>query len=212
MQLIKQNKLNITAEAVKIIGISICAGFTLICFWLFGFYYHSYSTAQKRFRQKNSRLVTLEKDAQNLKELLKGYKEEKEKLQALLFSDRDIATFLDQIGNFAKKARLKIVDMRAQRITKVEPPEEVSRGLPPIKSDFAQKKEEKGPILTFMPINMNIEGRFEWLIDFLFSLEEYRQLLTLSNVEITRSSYPLINCKFTLRLYSLREMEEIAKK
>ena len=202
-------KVNISPEIIKPIGISICAIFTAICLMLFGFYYQSYSQGQKRFKQKNSRLVALEKDVQNLKELLKGYKVEREKLETLLFSDRDIATFLDEIGGFAKKARVNIVDMRAQRMAVVQPPEEIARSLPPVNRDFAQKKEEKGPTLTFMPINMNIEGRFEWLIDFLFSLEKYRQLLTLSNVDIMRSKYPLVNCKFTLRLYSLKQIEEM---
>lgn len=212
MPLIKQNKLNITPEAVKLIGISICVVFTLACFILFGFYYHSYIQGQKKFKQKNSRLVVLEEDVQNLKELLESYKSEREKLEVLLFTDRDIATFLGQIGDFAKKSQVKIAEMRAQKMTEVKPPEELSGNLPPVNRDFARKKEEKGPTLTFMPINMNIEGRFEWIIDFLFSLEKYRQLLTLSNVDIMRSKYPLINCKFILRLYSLKQVEEIAKK
>jgi Tfp pilus assembly protein PilO len=212
MPLIKQNKFNITPEAVKLIGLSICAVFTLACFILFGFYYHSYIQSQEKFKRENSRLVALEEDVQNLKELLKSSKGEREKLEVLLFTDRDIATFLDQIGDFAKKSQVKIAEMRAQKMVEVRPPEEISGNPPSANRDFAQGKEEKGPTLTFMPINMNIEGKFEWIIDFLFSLEKYRQLLTLSNVDIMRSKYPLINCKFILRLYSLKQIEEITKK
>lgn len=199
-------------KVIKIVGVSICAGFTLLCLILFGFYGYNYSKDLKKLAQKNSRQVALEKDVENLKTLLQRYKEERKELETLLFSDKDIAEFLDKMGEFTKKSQVKIVDMRTQKFSVVKPPEEISRGLPLSKKDSAKKKEEAGASLAFLPINMTVESSFSRLIDFLLSLEKYRQLLTLSNVSIKRTAnYPLLNCKFVLRLYSLKQIEELVK-
>ena len=150
----------------------------------------------------------MERDIQGLKESVQRFKQERQRLEALLFTDRDIATFLDQIAGFATKAQIKITDMQTQRVQEVKPPEEIK----PTLQAPQQKKETAGPQFAALPINMTVEAPFERIVVFLLSLEKSRQLLTLSNVSIKRGIYPLLACRFTLRLYSLKRLEEIYKK
>jgi hypothetical protein len=204
-------KFSVSLKAIRIIGISICVGFTIVAVFLIAFHYHTYTTLKKRFEQKNYRLTNLEGDIRKLNTLLANYKEEREQLEPLLFSDKDIASFLDKISDFAKTAKIKIVDMKTQRFSAIALPPEIKASVSAKEKEKLAKgaQEKAGPELVFIPINMVIEAPFERIFDFLISLEQYRQLLTLSNVGIRLGAYPLLNCHFTLRLYSLRQLEEI---
>lgn len=207
-----RDKSNITAEGIKSIGVFTCVIFTLICGGLSFFCYYGYSESKREFEQKNNRLLALEADLKGLKQLIRTYKEEREELEVLVFSDKDIATFLSRIADFAKGARVRVVDMKAQRLSAVKLPEEMSANIALARKDGLDKEnKETGPSLAFMPIKMSIEGEFEPIVAFLFSLENYRQLLSLSDVGIKREKYPILNCDFTLRLYSLKQLEEILK-
>lgn len=206
-----KSELDILPKNVKRIGFLICLISSLILIILLGFNYQQYFQAQKRFKEKNARLLTLEKDVQGLKESIERSKQERKRLATLLFTDRDIAAFLDKIAEFDKKAQIKITDMQTQRIQQVTASQQQVQQTRPSLSPAAQKKEEIGPQLAALPINMAVEAPFERLVSFLISLEKSRQLLTVSNVSIKRGAYPLLTCRFTLRLYSLKTLEEIYK-
>lgn len=205
------DSLNIGYRDIKIIGFVICAIFSLGCAALFGISYSSYLKSQGRFKQKENHLVSLKEDKSNLQELIKEYKEERGRLASLLFSEKDIATFLDNMEAFATKSQVRILEMRAKRLTSVAPPPEISANLPPVRRDFMQGEEKEGPSLVFMPIDMTVEAKFFDLINFLLSLEKYRQLLTVSNVTMERRVYPSLSCRFTLKLYSLKQIEELIR-
>lgn len=206
-----KNKLNISPKSAIISSISICAVFTLVLVWLANSSYQNYVKTEKKLAQTNSYLISLEKDAKDLEKLLQKYKAERKHLEEILFDDKDIAAFLNKIGDFAKSSQIKITEMRAQRFENVKIPQELEAGLNPIQKEAMKKKQLANPQLAALPIKMSIEARFDRIIDFLLSLEKYRQLLTLSNVSIRRGSYPLLTCDFTLRLYSLKKLEEILK-
>jgi len=57
-----------------------------------------------------------------------------------------------------------------------------------------------------MPIDIKVAGEFEPLVDFLIYLEKHRQLITLSDVEIRVRRYPLLECSFILKIYSMQEL------
>lgn len=208
----QKNKPNISPRTIKVIGVSICAIFSLILLTLVIFNYQRYAQAKKRFAEENSRLLALEEDARELKKFIRYYQEERERFGGLLFSDKDIAAFIDKIADFARRAQVKITEMKAQRFQNIRPPDEISGALAVKRTASGEKKEGPDLHLAALPINMTIEGKFARISEFLFSLEQYRQLLTLSNVSIKRVKYPILTCKFTLRLYSLRRLEEITGK
>lgn len=207
----KKNRLNISVRAIRWTGISVCVVFSLAFATVVGFNCFKYSEAEKQFKQKQAHFIKLEKDAQNLKELLKGYREERERFSKLLFSDRDIATFLEEFGDFAKKAEVKIVDMKVRKFQNVRVTEVVEEVSPRFKRDVSKENQQDAISLSSMPINVVTEGNFEHIFNFLIFLETYRQLLTLSDVSIKCLKYPLLECAFTLRLYGLKTAGEIEK-
>ncbi len=205
----KKNNLNLSSQQIKFIGIFISVA-AVICFVsLAGYNYFNYSQLLKELKQKQMQEAELKQQAQNLNELLRHYKEERERFEKVLFTQEDIATFLQELGEFAKESKVKIVDMKAQKFENVKPPEEL-KGTVKAKPDPAKKNKEQeaGPTLSSMPIKLSVEGSFVRIVGFLLSLEKYRQLLTVSNLELKRANYPLLNCSFTLRLYTLRQLEE----
>ncbi len=204
-----KSKSDLSPKTLKMRAVLICAAVTLILIIILASNYQKYSRVQKRFKQKNSQLLALEIDIKGLKESVQRFKQERQRLEVLLFSDKDIATFLTHIAEFARKAQIRIVDMQTQKIQEVKPPEAVK---PAISQAPQDKKEEVGPQFAALPITMNIEAPFERIVNFLISLEKTRQLLTLSNVSLKRGIYPLLTCKVTLRLYSLKKLEEIYNK
>ena len=201
-------KSRVSIKGIKIGAIFICLIFTL-SFSLFAFmsllrYYEN----RRELEVFQSRLLNLEEDAKNFEKLLENYKEERELFKKLLFTEKDIASFLDEISQFAKKAKVKIVNMQTRHFKKVEL-EEIDETVTPLvkkRRKKSSKKESKiAPALLFMPINMKIEGSFSSLVDFLIFLEKYRQLIALTDVGINIKKYPTLSCSFTLRIYSLKE-------
>lgn len=166
----------------------------------------AFLSAKKLNGQRAERVLALEKDAKDLRELIAKYKDERTRLDAVLFNDQDIATFLNNIVKFAEDAHIKIKDMKAKEFRTVRPKEDPTRKAPAKKPGQAAL-ENMGPQLTYLPISMVIEGRFKHLMDFLLSLQKYRQLLTIGEVSIRRQAFPELTCQFMLRLYSLRELE-----
>jgi len=204
------NRFNISTNSVRFIGILICIVSTLIFLFLIGFSYSRYSNQKGQLKQSQAQLLNAQEDMQNLEELLRGYKQERERFSKLLFSDRDIATFLEEFGDFAKKAQVKIMDMKVQGFREVSLWDEAEKSsLRYRQSSYTGKKENEGVSLRAMLINVVVQGNFNHIMDFLLFLERYRQLLTLSNVRIQRRTYPVLECGFNLSLYSLKQLEEI---
>ena len=80
----------------------------------------------------------------------------------------------------------------------------------PSKKKSAQSKQ-RFLTLAAMPIDIKLEGTYSDFIDFLWQLEDFKQLLTISDVEIVmrEREYPALKCAFTLKIYSLKSLEEI---
>lgn len=206
----KKNKLS--ANSVKITAVFACTVFTLIFVALIFYNFNNCFEIEKKGVIREEHLSQLKNDVKDLSRLIQTHKEEKEKFQKILFNDRDVAVFLEEIPRLAKSSKVKILSMKAKKFIRVQPPAESREAV----SSSAQKKtsggnkeEEKGPILSALPIDIKIEGEFKSIVDFLIYLEKYKQLLTLSNIDIKIQNYPLLKSSFTLNLYSLKDIEEI---
>ena len=206
----QNNRFNISSSSIKSMAILSCVAFSIIFIVFIGFSYSRYRSEKRQLEQRELDLLQSRKDVQNLEELLRGYKEERERYSKILFSDRDIATFLEEFGEFAKKAKVRIRDMKVQGFREVTLWDEAEKkSLRYKQSSSAKKKENEDIYLRAMLINVAVEGKFKHIMDFLLFLERYRQLLTLSDVRINRQKYPVLRCGFKLSLYSLKKLEAI---
>lgn len=206
-------KSKLSGERVKMIAFIICGVFTLIflSFTLGSmFVYHNKG---KRIKECRSYLSRVNKDLVNIDESISAYKKEREEFQAILFAKEDIASFLDMVSQFAKETNIKVVDMKTKKFEKVKPLMKEGKNIKAFRAKA--KKGEKSPVqkskkqavLLFMPVEAKIEGDYNSIVDFLFFLENYKQLVSLTNVEIKMKRYPVLVCAFCLRIYTLEERE-----
>ncbi len=172
-------------------------------------------------QQKQDRLDKLNKEIVETQNSIDRFKKEQEEFAELLFQERDVPAFLDGISDSAAKSLVYVLEMKTQRFTEVKVPKEIaeSRKLPRARvyEDFEEQTKQSrtaqlSEMLTLaaMPINFKIRGTFEAIVNFLYSIEGYRQLLTVSNVSISADTvYPQLTCGFTLRIYSLKSLNDI---
>ena len=211
--MMKINKPKVSLKMLKAGAASLCIIVTFLLGLLGVFNYYRYDEILRRTVKNNTRLSMLEKDAKELGDFIQRFREERDRFAKVLFSDKDISSFLDKIAEFANKTEVTVMSMKTQRFQDVKIPEEdiVGKAYLVGKKDFKNEEEAKKLTLASLPMDMVIEGEFDRAIDFLLSLEKYRQLLTLTNVEIKRRTYPVLVCSFTLRIYSLKQLDEIVK-
>ncbi|MBP7215779.1 MAG: hypothetical protein KBA46_00670 [Candidatus Omnitrophica bacterium] len=198
---LKIKNLEVSPDQAKVIGIAVCAGVSILVLVLIGFNIISYSQIENRFRGKRIQLEALENDAKNLNKLVEKYTTEREKLEAMLFSEQDIAMFLDKVSELSKKYKIKIEDLKAQSFVEVPLEDAAAKTNPPPRKDSGTEEEK----LAFMPIKMTVISDFFNLTKFLIDLEQPNQLMTLTDINVNRTKYPLLKCTFTLKLYGLKK-------
>ncbi len=210
-----------TIKKIRLIAIGICVVFTLSLAALTIQRYYTSREALAQLQQEEDRLAKLKKDIEDTKNSIERYKKEQEEFKKLLFDERDVPAFLDGISESAAKSSVYVLEMKTQQFTEVEVPKDMadSRKLARVrvtedleKNSQPDRKVQLKDMLTLaaMPIRIKIDGTFEAIVNFLNSIEGYKQLLTVSNVEITtRSDYPQLTCEFTLRIYSLKRLGDI---
>ncbi|MCM8773603.1 MAG: hypothetical protein NC820_02555 [Candidatus Omnitrophica bacterium] len=217
---------------IKLLGVIICVCYTLF----FGFFVINSSLRCKsianKVREEENFLNDFKDEIKNFEETIDKLRKEKEEFSQYLFSDKDIASFLEKISTFAKESKVNIINMQTKNFEKVEEIDKEGVLSPLAKAKLSAKKgsskevgnlkekdkikassqEITGPVLSFLPIDMKVEGTFQDLVNFLIYLEKYRQLITLPEIEIRVNKYPLLSCSFLLNIYSLRDLEEIRRK
>ncbi len=200
---------NRSLKLIKVIALFICGIVTLIYIFFLSQEFYNYYTLQKKVKEQRARLSQLKEETREAQIFLQEYKKEKEEFKTLLFKKRDIPSFLKKISEFAEKSEVKIIDMKMGIPMEVKPVVEAKKTLSFVeRKKISSKKEKKElPYLSALPINIKIEGNFNSIVSFLIFLERYRQLLSVSNVTIREKKYPILSCRFTLRLYSLIEEE-----
>lgn len=179
--------------------------------------------AKKSWAAKNRELETLKAKIKLVSEEIGKYEKEKADFQQFLFAEQDVPTFLDSISEYARKTKVNIQDMKTKRFQSVVLPKEISESQSRLSAMKAAKAEAAAVdsqsrlkrILTLagMPINIRVEGTFANLVEFLGYLDDFKQLLTITNVEIAvTKNYPVLRCKFTLTIYSLKTIDELEYK
>ena len=185
---------------------------------------HRYSLARESLaalQQQEDLLRRLNKDIIETKNSIEKFKKEQDEFRKLLFDERDVPAFLDGISDSAAKSLVYVMEMKTQQFREVQIPQKSSDSHKLARArvyedfdnqKFQDPKNELNEMLTLaaMPINIKVQGTFEAIVNFLNSIEGYRQLLTVSNVEITTGiNYPQLTCNFTLRIYSLKKLNDI---
>lgn len=196
--------------------IAICVLVTLLGVGLSVQQYNAMRKVKAEWLAKEKQREELKAEIAQVEAVLAEIETEQEDFAKYLFEERDIPSFLDKISQFAKDSLVSIVDMQTKRFYEVIVPPEVvqqASGKKQTEADLAQLREmRKQNILTLaaMPIQIKVEGSFSALAEFLAKLQEYEQLINISSVEIeTQREYPRLSCNFTLRIYSLKSLEEL---
>jgi Tfp pilus assembly protein PilO len=168
---------------------------------------------------KSHELMKVKNDVAEIERLMSFYRKEKAEFQKYLFQEKDIPGFLDGLSGFAQNAGINIVDMKTSKFQEVRVPKELEEG----QSELARRnlnknpdeltKEEMSRMLTLaaMPINIKINGPYESIVNFYRHLEGFKQLISISNIDIAavNNAYPALQCDFTLKIYSLKTLEEL---
>lgn len=149
-----------------------------------------------------------------MQDLVARYRKDLRLADELVFTDRDIATFLENFSEFSRTANVTLLSIKSQKVKPVPAQD-------PLESELEKKsrrrntkksddEENNKPGLLMQPMDIKIKGTYNSIIDFLISLEEYRQLLTINNLNITvsREGYPQLEASFLMRMYKMDSAED----
>ena len=210
---------------VKMIAIFVCFAL-IVLFAAVGV--NAYLTYRQALEQKDlkaTELAEVKTQIRDLKETFELFEKERKEFEGMLFSEKDVPAFLDGISKFAEKSNVNVIDMKTMRFQEVRYPgdeedvralhsrlrkaQKVSTEKVPTAAEV-KAKVEKIFTLAAMPISFQVQGTYADFIKFLGHLEDFQQLLTISNVEIgTTRDYPVLKCAFTLKIYSFKTLEEL---
>lgn len=180
--------------------------------------YVRYYEAKKDWEEKKITYAKAKAQIVEINNSIEKFQKEKVEFESYLFREQDIPAFLEGISDFAEQAKVSVVDMKTAKFTAVQSPkskaEEIKQGRGVTRKTDENKQLTIDQMLTLaaMPITIKVEGKYEDFVTFLDKLEGFKQLLTISNVEIESGrSYPILQCDFTLKIYSFKTLEELAK-
>ncbi len=186
--------------------------------------YTDYLQVQNTYDQAKQDLEKLKIDIETTKRLLDKYEKEKQEFSKLLFSERDVPAFLDSISKFAALADVHLTNMKTKYFQQVVVPQNTARALAgtlgnryrSTNNQQTDPQQDLQRVLTLsaMPIDIQVKGEFAALLKFFNQLEAYKQLLSVSAIEIKSNynDYPTLSCNFTLKIYSLMTLEELKRK
>jgi len=207
-------------KKIKKTVIFVCVIFTVALSALAYRQYIDYVRLKEKEKAQQDELVAVKAEIRQIEESLKLYEKEKEDFQQYLFSERDVPAFLEEISKHAQQSVVNVVDMKTRKFQEVKVPEDLTAQSKMGKKQKSQTQaqDSKADVnrvftLAAMSITVKVEGVYSALIKFLGALEEYKQLITISNLEIVSGRYyPTLQCGFTLKIYSLKTLEELQQK
>lgn len=166
-----------------------------------------YHKASVVLRKAQGKRVLLEKDLADFKTGIVRFKQEREKFEALLFKQKDIPTFLDEMAGFARNSKVNIMDLATRTLAKVAIPDDVTSGVSEMqRAKMMDQNDKEQSAIMYLPVQITVNGRFEGIVDFLNRLERYRLLTTLTDVAIEVKEYPKLQCSLTVNIYSLKDV------
>lgn len=149
-----------------------------------------------------------------LQGLIKKYRNDLRLAEGLVFTDTDIATFLENFSDFARQANMTPISIVSMSVKPVPVSSESEKALMDMSKDKKEDKPKKDmadklPGLLMKPMEIKIKGEYPDLVNFLISLEEYKQLLTINNLNIciAREGYPFLEAGFIIYLYKMESPE-----
>lgn len=181
----------------------------------------TYKQAREDWQSKKKELAKVKGDIRTIEKNLVRYTAEKEEFKKYFFEEMDIPKFLDSISKYAIQSSVNIEDMKTKKFSEVKVPDEIMgpqselarRRKNKQKPKFSDNEMKRILTLAALPIDIKVRGSYANLVKFLGFLEEFGQLLSVSNVEITSDrDYPVLKCRFTLKIYSLKTLEELKRK
>ncbi|MFC1808441.1 hypothetical protein ACFL0T_08790 [Candidatus Omnitrophota bacterium] len=201
----------ITTVSIVLLSIAMVLSFTL-------YIYPSVSKAKESQYKLDRAIAEIEgkqKLEKELKQVIAKYEDDLKVAEELVFSDRDIATFLENFSDFAKDSNTTLMKIRRQQEVVVPSQTEDEKRMAHAqnrgtKKEKAQKEMEKAtPGLLMHPMHVTLNGEYHDLINFLMSLEGYKQLLTINNLRIgiPARKYPVLKADFVIRLYTMKSPE-----
>ncbi len=204
---------------IKKIAIFVCVLSVICVGYLTYMNVNALLVTRNQWINKTHELAKIKNDVAEIERLMNFYKKEKHEFQQYLFQEKDIPGFLDGLSGFAQNAGINIVDVKTNKFQEVKIPDSILDG----QSELAKRKlnsnsqemtkEEMNRILTLaaMPINIKINGSYESIVNFYRHLENFKQLISIGNIEIAtaNNTYPTLQCDFTLKIYSLKTLEEL---
>ena len=194
-------------EQFKIAVIAVGVIYTALLIVWAGSTVMDYHKASVVLRKAKAQQALLEKDLADLKTGIGRFQQEREKFEALLFTQKDIPAFLDEMAGFARNSKVSIVDLTTRALTKVAIPDEVTSGVSEIaRAKMMDRNDKEQPAIVYLPIQITLKGRFAGIVDFLNRLERYRLLTALTDVTMEVKEYPNIQCSLTVNIYSLKDV------
>ena len=207
-----------TIKRIQSIAITLCGLFTSAIIILAVIHFKDFVEHQRVWEAKRKELVALKEEIVKIKKSLDLYEREKLDFQKYLFREQDVPAFIDGISQFAQKALVNIKDMKTGRFEEVVIAEKSATAKSDSgknqKDEVTQRKERLDRALTLaaMPIRVQMDGLYSSIVEFLGHLEGFDQLVTITDVGISSgmgSEYPTLKCEFTLKIYSLKTLEEL---
>ncbi len=184
--------------------------------------YQKYDKANKELVSQKKELASLIVEIEETRRKLAQYDQEKTEFAKVMFSERDVPAFLDSISQFAAQDNVQIVNMKTQNFQQVIVPKEISENMMGYRlnsnreaNDAAIRQQNIERIMTLsaMPIQIRIKGEFESLLSFFSQLESYKQLLSISRMKInSQQDYPILDCDFTVKIYSLMNLKDLSQR
>lgn len=214
----KRSRMN--RETLRNLFIGICC-LIIIGLGYFAFIQYTQLTkVQYQWEAEKQNLVNLKAEIEGIERSIERYKQEKVDFEQLLFNERDVPAFLDEISKYAKQASMTIIDMKTQQFHQVYVPKEIQDSRyanmnvnTPNADQQRQEELKQAMTISAMPIQVRVKGGFASFVEFLDHLQDYKQLLNIANVEIqSTTDYPILDCQFTIRIYSLKTLAELKRK
>ena len=163
---------------------------------------------RSRLNRTEAELQEKQRIADALEELIRKFQDDLKLAEPIVFTDRDVATFLNNFSDFAKQANMTLISikrLKSKPVPSSTESEEALKKKDKKKGRAKDKPEDEAPGLLMWPMEIEVKGEYPDLINFLISLEEYKQLLTINdlNVRLSREGYPNLEAKFIIRLYTM---------
>jgi len=161
--------------------------------------YISYRVNLVELRINQKKLAELEGQHNALTMRLDFFKTDKQNLESKLFNKNGLATFLQSMPDLASRSGVKVLSMSSDNDFRSV------NGTYPSGNSRMGMIDKGEPELKSLPIRTVIQGPLVSVENFLIDLEQYKQLISVKNLEISVKDYPVIEGEFTLTAFIIDE-------